>query len=249
MIGDAEEMRKAGETLDKIEGSLAAIYAKSTSKTVDEIKEMMVAETWMTGAEAVDMEFATMTTDAVEIAASFDIKQRLKTIPKSLATALENKEKTMDEVKKLQAELADAQSRITDIEGSADGKQKESFDAGAEQGKEGVLGIIKARMDRYKDAAFVMSTIDLDDSQMKDKWIEKVEAREAAAVDALKKLDIDTGDTGVESIAADGDIDANATSDLSVKDRQQKMVDELRKGGMSAQDAWSKAHKEIKEKE
>ena len=56
--GDAEEMRRYADLLDKVEDSLVAAYTSKTGKTVDEVKALLAAETWMTGAEAVELGFA-----------------------------------------------------------------------------------------------------------------------------------------------------------------------------------------------
>lgn len=55
-IPDLEKMQAA---LDVSERAIAAIYSAKTGKDVDELREMMTNETWMTGAEAVEAGFAT----------------------------------------------------------------------------------------------------------------------------------------------------------------------------------------------
>lgn len=54
VIGSAEDMRKEADLLDKVNGQIAGFYAKRTGKPLDEIKEVMAAETWFTGPEALD---------------------------------------------------------------------------------------------------------------------------------------------------------------------------------------------------
>lgn len=54
-IGNAEDMRETAKLLDKIDGVLAKTYANKTNKDVDEIKELMAAETWLTADEALEM--------------------------------------------------------------------------------------------------------------------------------------------------------------------------------------------------
>lgn len=56
--GDAEEMRRYADLLDKVEDSLVAAYTNKTGKSADEVKALLAAETWMTGAEAVELGFA-----------------------------------------------------------------------------------------------------------------------------------------------------------------------------------------------
>jgi ATP-dependent Clp endopeptidase proteolytic subunit ClpP len=56
--GDADEMRRYADLLDKVEDSLVAAYTNKTGKTSDEVKALLAAETWMTGVEAVELGFA-----------------------------------------------------------------------------------------------------------------------------------------------------------------------------------------------
>lgn len=56
--GNAEDLRKEAELLDKIDGTLADTYADRTGKEKEAIAEWMTAETWFTAAEAVEHGFA-----------------------------------------------------------------------------------------------------------------------------------------------------------------------------------------------
>jgi ATP-dependent Clp endopeptidase proteolytic subunit ClpP len=56
--GDAEDMRRYAELLDKVEGSLVQAYVAKTGKTPEEVHALLDAETWMTGTDAVEMGFA-----------------------------------------------------------------------------------------------------------------------------------------------------------------------------------------------
>lgn len=53
-IGDAAELRAMAEALDKVTGPMVDIYSRKTGKPADEIRTLMNAETWYTGAEAVE---------------------------------------------------------------------------------------------------------------------------------------------------------------------------------------------------
>lgn len=57
-MGDSRTMRKMADDLDAIAGGLVDIYAESTGKTDDEIREMMDAETWFGAKDAVEAGFA-----------------------------------------------------------------------------------------------------------------------------------------------------------------------------------------------
>lgn len=56
--GDAEDMRKYADLLDKIENTLIPAYANKTGKTPEELAEMLSAETWLNGKECVEQGFA-----------------------------------------------------------------------------------------------------------------------------------------------------------------------------------------------
>ncbi|WP_448196703.1 ClpP-like prohead protease/major capsid protein fusion protein [Pseudomonas putida] len=75
--GDAEEMRRYADLLDKVEDSLVAAYTNKTGKTADEVKTLLAAETWMTGAEAVELGFADELVGALEAFASLN-SQRMQ---------------------------------------------------------------------------------------------------------------------------------------------------------------------------
>lgn len=74
-IGDAEELRKTADVLDKMKESLISAYASKSGKDHDEISQIMDAETWYTGAEAVEHGFATDLEGEVQLAASFDLSK------------------------------------------------------------------------------------------------------------------------------------------------------------------------------
>lgn len=244
--GDSDELRQAADALEKFEGSLAGIYAKKTGKDVAEIRDMMDAETWMTGVEAVEMGFATMTTDAVKIAASFDVA-KLKNLPASAAKMLEETENKMDDIAKLQGELATATAALSTLEGGAEGRRKDAFDGGVEAGKDETLGLIKARMEQYKDASFVMETLELADGEVKDKHIAKLEADKKELSDKVTVAEsalaaaADDGGAAIEIAGADALTQAAKDTDEAYNARR----GELKSEGKSAEDAVRQARKEF----
>jgi len=56
--GNADDFKKAAETLEKIEQNVIDIYAEKTGKTAEEIKPYVDAETYFTAAEAVEFGLA-----------------------------------------------------------------------------------------------------------------------------------------------------------------------------------------------
>lgn len=68
--GDADEMRRYAELLDKVESNLVSAYTKKTGLSDDEVREMLAAETWFTGPEAVEHGFADQLAEPLTAAAS-----------------------------------------------------------------------------------------------------------------------------------------------------------------------------------
>ena len=83
-VGDAEEMRDAADLLDKLGNGLVNAYSERTGNDEDEIREMMSAETWMDGKEAVERGFADKLLDGVALSARAFDSRKFKMTPKSL---------------------------------------------------------------------------------------------------------------------------------------------------------------------
>lgn len=89
--GDADDMRRYAELLDKVEGSLVMSYVRKTGKTEDEIKSLLKEETWMTGREAVEAGFADQLTEPLAAAAQLSSQrmQEFNHMPEALKTLLQ----------------------------------------------------------------------------------------------------------------------------------------------------------------
>lgn len=64
--GDADDLRRYAELLDKVEGALVAAYVAKTGRGAEDIEALLRDETWMAGAEAVQAGFADQLTDSAE---------------------------------------------------------------------------------------------------------------------------------------------------------------------------------------
>lgn len=55
-MGDAEDMRKTADTLDKMEGQLVGIYMERAGESIteDDLRDLLADETWLTAEEAVE---------------------------------------------------------------------------------------------------------------------------------------------------------------------------------------------------
>jgi ATP-dependent Clp endopeptidase proteolytic subunit ClpP len=86
--GNASDMRKTAEVLDKSRTNLANIYAARTSQPLDKVLSMMSAETWMTANEAKALGFADKVTAAVKMVAMWDLSTCFKA-PASVKAAFD----------------------------------------------------------------------------------------------------------------------------------------------------------------
>lgn len=86
--GNADEMRKTAELLDKVDETIVNTYANRTAKGMDAIKKMMADETWMTADEAKSHGFADTIGDDEQdenAKASFDIaKYNYAKVPQAI---------------------------------------------------------------------------------------------------------------------------------------------------------------------
>jgi ATP-dependent protease ClpP protease subunit len=88
--GDANELRKMAETLDKVKASMVSAYRRHTSKSVAEIGAIMDQETWYTPAEAKAAGFVEKITededDDADVAARFDLSHfHFRRVPAQIA--------------------------------------------------------------------------------------------------------------------------------------------------------------------
>lgn len=81
--GDAAEMRRAAEMLDKIKATLVATYAGRTGQDPEAISKMMTAETWMDAKEAKKLGFITSISKKADlaVAASADAREFFRNAP------------------------------------------------------------------------------------------------------------------------------------------------------------------------
>ena len=89
-VGNADELREMAQTLDKVRGNILNTYIRK-SKNGDEKKigQMMTDETWLTAEEALDAGLIDRISDALPIAASFDLtKFGFKKVPERVKSSM-----------------------------------------------------------------------------------------------------------------------------------------------------------------
>lgn len=68
-MGDAEDLRKTADALEKAEAGIVAAYALKTGKPTDELLALMAEETWMTAADALALGFVDQASPAIPMTA------------------------------------------------------------------------------------------------------------------------------------------------------------------------------------
>lgn len=89
--GDADDMRRYAELLDKVENTLVSAYVTKTKQTEEDIKALLKSETWMTGREAVEAGFADHITEPLQAAAQLSSKrmQEFDHMPEALKALMQ----------------------------------------------------------------------------------------------------------------------------------------------------------------
>jgi ATP-dependent protease ClpP protease subunit len=82
--GNAVDMRKLADTLEKIDGTLVQTYQDRTGGTQKDIREMMAAETWLNADEALAAGFCDVIGDPADVKAKFDLS-KFSHVPQAVA--------------------------------------------------------------------------------------------------------------------------------------------------------------------
>lgn len=117
-IGNANELRKEAELLDKFDDGLANDYAKFSGKEVEEIKGWMAEDTWFSAEEAKEAGLITRIGDEQKAAASVsknfhDKATSLRNCPDKLPVQLKQKEESKTEPKENLSELQETDFKPT----------------------------------------------------------------------------------------------------------------------------------------
>lgn len=96
--GNAEEMRKTADTLEKTGDSIVDIYSERTGIPSDEIRNIMNDETWLSAEEAVEQGWATKLDkkEAVMNSVPKEILGRFSNVPKNVLARVEKKTLSQD---------------------------------------------------------------------------------------------------------------------------------------------------------
>lgn len=80
-VGNAEEMQRAADTLDKIADNLVGAYSRKSGLASAEVRDIMRAETWLTADEAVAKGFASAIGGDKAKACAVSKEMRFKNVP------------------------------------------------------------------------------------------------------------------------------------------------------------------------
>lgn len=88
LAGNASELRKEADVLDKHTDTILDIYEANTPLSRDEIKQMLAAETWLTAEEAFELGIADEIAGEAKLAASIDLS-RFQNAPAAIKNLIE----------------------------------------------------------------------------------------------------------------------------------------------------------------
>lgn len=92
-VGNADDMVKMAEVLDKVDETLITTYANKTGLERDEIEGMLAAETYLTAQEAVEKKFADRVVEGAKAELSWNISALKETPAKEEPPAKEEEKK------------------------------------------------------------------------------------------------------------------------------------------------------------
>ena len=101
-MGEAKELKKTANLLEKISNEIADIYIKKTKLPYDRVKEMMDEETWLNADEAFELGFIDSISDAIKVAAKYDVSKFKNITDKEIKSKLNinlKSKKMTDELK------------------------------------------------------------------------------------------------------------------------------------------------------
>lgn len=83
-MGGAEDMRQMADLLESVSGTIRDVYVARTQQSAKKIQDMMDAETWLTGPEALKLGFADSMVENLKVAASVRDPSKFRHVPQSL---------------------------------------------------------------------------------------------------------------------------------------------------------------------
>jgi len=124
IAGDSDDLRKEADLLDKVAGTISEIYQNKSGMKSEDVLDMMAAETWMTGAEALEKRFIDKieTSEKAEKAQNKAILFDLSVFANTPGELLENPALTVRDIEKALRDvgLTQQQAKVILAEGLPD---------------------------------------------------------------------------------------------------------------------------------
>lgn len=109
MQGESKDLKKRADLLDKMKTQMVSIYSGKTEMSEKDVINMMDEETWFTSSEALAVGLIDNVTDAIKIAATFELGIISNNIPDWVNESYNQKEeKEMEKVIAMLSELKDS---------------------------------------------------------------------------------------------------------------------------------------------
>ncbi len=187
-MGESEDLRKTADIMDKMADGIISAYQNHVDLSAEEIKELMNAETWYQGQEAVDAGFAHNVYNAPAIAASVNVAN-FANVP----------EKYKNQIKKITNKKQKPQNGVNGDATMTEAEQKEMDD-------------LKAKVEGLEEEKKTLET-EKEESETEKK---ETEAKAQARKDELVKI-TDKFGAEIASKAQTGDLDFSACSALHIE--------------------------------
>jgi ATP-dependent Clp endopeptidase proteolytic subunit ClpP len=148
-FGDAEDMENAARTVRQLESDIVDFYASKTGIASEEIREMMAAETWLNGKEALEKGFCHEVAgevQAVALVGEKAIVEKLGSLPGPVAEAhgIQNEPTAKDAKEAKEVEETDEETDKATDEGTDEGAgAPEEVQEVPETAVESLLGKVK----------------------------------------------------------------------------------------------------------
>lgn len=131
VAGDAGEMRKMADVLDKVRDTIGGIYADKTGMSMQQVTDAMNAETWYTAAEAQAAGFVNEIGVALDVAAHIDttalINMGYKHVPKVVNVTVEPTNTAEAEPEATPDSDSDGASEPVTSDGASDSVNREVY--------------------------------------------------------------------------------------------------------------------------
>ena len=118
-FGGVDELRGVADLMEKLQGDIVDFYAARTGLESAELVEMMNAETWMNGSDAVAKGFADVLLEPVKVAACVDeaeLVARFKNVPDGFLNLEEGEEGEEEESSEEEEEAEITPEEVAEIE-------------------------------------------------------------------------------------------------------------------------------------